>query len=151
MKKIISVILFALFLLTGLVAYSQNTERFPMVRQRIIQAKLHEIKVQLKLDQTTFDQFRPVYLKYEREISAIDFRNLARLMKVDADSLSSEEADQMIVNQLETARKLISIREKYYKEFRTVLTPQQIIILYQTEAELRKKVMQEMKRRMMSR
>jgi len=151
MKKIVSVILFALFLFTGFVASSQNPERFPMVRQRIIQAKLHEIKVQLKLDQTIFDQFRPIYLKYEREISSIDFRNLARMMRVNADSISSEEADQMIVNQLETARKLISIREKYYKEFKTILTPQQIIILYQTEAELRKKVMQELKRRMMSR
>jgi hypothetical protein len=57
----------------------------------------------------------------------------------------------LIVNQLETAKKLIAIREKYYKEFRTVLTPQQIIKLYQTEAELRKKVMQELKRRIMSR
>jgi hypothetical protein len=55
------------------------------------------------------------------------------------------------VNQLETAKKLISIREKYYKEFRTVITPQQIIKIYQTEAELRKKVMQEIKRRMMNR
>lgn len=151
MKNIFSILLVSLNLLTGFVAESQNPERFPMVRQRIIQAKLHEIKVQLKLDQTTFDQFRPVYLKYEREISAIDFRNLARLMKVDADSLSSEEADRLVVNQMETARKLISIREKYYKEFRTVLSPQQIIKLYQTEADLRKKVMQEMKRRMMSR
>jgi hypothetical protein len=151
MKKIVSFILFALFLLSVFAASSQNQERFPLVRQRIIQAKLHEIKVQLKLDQTTFDQFRPVYLKYEREISSIDFRNLARMMKVDADSLTSEEADMMIINQLEAARKLISIREKYYKEFRTALTPQQIIILYQTEAALRKKVMQEMKRRMMSR
>jgi type II secretory pathway predicted ATPase ExeA len=76
---------------------------------------------------------------------------MARLTKVDADSLSTEEADLLIVNQLESARKLISIREKYYKEFRTVITPQQIIKLYQTEAELRKKVMQEMKRRMMNR
>ncbi|MDO8930266.1 MAG: hypothetical protein Q7W54_14930, partial [Bacteroidota bacterium] len=90
-------------------------------------------------------------MKYEREVSGIDFRNLARLMKVDADSLSSEEADRLIVSRLETAHKLISIREKYYKEFRTILTPQQIIKLYQTEAELRKKVLQEMKRRMMSR
>lgn len=137
--------------LIGLNAESQNADRFPRLRERIVQAKLNEIQLQLKLDQADFDQFRPVYLKYEREISEIDFRNLARLMKVDADSLSSEEAERLIINQLETAKKLISIREKYYKEFRTVLSPQQIIKLYQTEAELRKKVLQEMKRRMISR
>ncbi|MBA4409168.1 MAG: hypothetical protein Q8S54_19260 [Bacteroidota bacterium] len=151
MKKIVSALLFILTLFSGFDALSQNPDRLPLVHQRMVQAKLREIRFQLNLDQATFEQFRPVYLKYEREISGIDFRNLARMMKVDADSLSSEEADRLVVNQMETARKLISIRERYYKEFRTVLSPQQIIKLYQTEADVRKKVMQEMKRRMMSR
>ena len=138
-------------LCTGFMAESQNKDRFPRLRERIVQAKLREIRLQLKLDQATFDQFRPVYLRYEQEITEIDFRNLARLMKFDADSLSSDEADQMIVNQMETSKKLIAIREKYYKEFRTVISPQKIIKLYQTEGEIRKKVLQEMKRRIISR
>ena len=151
MKNIFSILLVFFTFLTGFIAESQNTERFPRIHERIVQAKLHEIRFQLKLDQATFDQFRPVYLRYEREVSRIDFRDMARLMKVDADSLSAEEADQLIVDQMETSKKLIFIREKYYKEFRTVISPQKIIKLYQTEADLRKKVMQEMKRRMKSR
>jgi Spy/CpxP family protein refolding chaperone len=151
MKNILATLLFVLTLVVSLNVQSQNADRFPMLRERIIQAKLREIKLTLNLDQATFEQFRPIYLKYEREVSGVDFRKLGRLMKVESDSLSTEEADQLIVNQLESARKLINIREKYYKEFRTVITPQQIIKLYQTEAELRKKVMQELKRRMMSR
>lgn len=151
MKKIFSILLFVLTLFVSSNTIAQNTNRFPVLRERIVQAKLREIKLDLKLNQATFEQFRPVYLKYEREVSDIDYRKLARLTRVDADSLSTDEADQMIVNQLETAKKLIAVREKYYKEFRTVLSPQQIIKLYQTEAELRKKVMQELKRRIMSR
>ena len=151
MKNIFSTLIVAFTLFFSLNVQSQNPDRFPLLRERMVQAKMREIRLQLQLDQATYEQFRPIYMKYEREVSTIDFRNLARLMKVDADSLSAEEADQLIVNQLETAGKLISIREKYYKEFRTVLTPQKIIKLYQTEAELRKKVLQEMKRRMMSR
>ena len=72
-------------------------------------------------------------------------------MRVEADSLSVDEANQLIVNQLGSARRLIDLREKYYKEFRTIITPQQIIKLYQTEAEMRKKVTQELKRRLMDR
>lgn len=151
MKTILSTFLFVIALLVSFNVESQNPDRFPKLRERIIQAKLHEIQATLKLDQVKFEEFRPIYLKYEREISGVNFRNMARLTKVDADSLSTEDADQLIVNQLDAARKLISIREKYYKEFRSVLAPQQIIKLYQTEAELRKKVMQEMKRRMMNR
>jgi len=151
MKTILTTLFFVFTLFASLNAESQNPDRFPLLRERMVQAKLREIKLNLKLDQARFDEFRPIYLKYEREVSGVNFRNLAKLTKVDADSLSNEEADQLIVNQLEAAKKLISIREKYYKEFRTVLDPQQIIKLYQTEAELRKKVLQEMKRRMMNR
>jgi hypothetical protein len=151
MKNILSIMLLILTLFVSLNTQSQNPDRFPMLRERIIQAKLREIRLEMKLDQATFQQFQPIYIKYEHEVSEIDFRKLARLMKVDTDSLSAAEADQLIVNQLESARNLIAIREKYYKEFRKVISPQQIIKLYQTEAELRKKVMQELKRRIMSR
>jgi len=148
MKTILSTLLFVLFLFVNMTAKSQNMDRFPRIHERIVQAKLREIKFSLKLDQNKFETFRPIYLKYEREVGGVNFRNIARLTKIDADSLTSEEADLLIVDQLKTAKKLILIREKYYKEFRTVLSPQQIIKLYQTEAELRKKVMQEIKRRM---
>ena len=151
MKTILPTLLFVFTLLVSLNAEAQNPDRFPRLRERITQAKLREIQASLKLDQRKFEEFRPIYLKYEREMSGVNFRNLARFTKVDADSLSTEDADQLILNQLEAAKKLIFIREKYSREFRIVLAPQQIIKLYQTEAELRKKVMQEMKRRMMSR
>jgi len=151
MKTILSTLLLILALAISLTAESQNQQRFPLLQQRMTQAKLREIRISLKLDQARFEAFRPIYLRYEREVSGINVRNLTRLTKIDADSLSTEEADQVIVNQLASARKLISIREKYYKEFRTVIAPQQIIKLYQTEAELRKKVLQEVRRRVMSR
>ena len=151
MKTILSTLLFILLLMAGLDVEGQNPERFPLLRERMTQAKLREIRITLKLDQARFEAFRPIYLRYEREVANINLRNLTRLTKMDADSLSTEEADQLIVNQLASARKLISIREKYYKEFRTVITPQQIIKLYQTEAELRKKVLQEVRRRMLNR
>ena len=151
MRDIISTVLVVFALLTSFASIAQNQAHQPRLHERIVQAKLGEIRRQLKLDEAKYQQFRPVYLKYEWEISGIDFRKLARLMKANPDSLSTEEADQLISDQLRQAKKLIEIREKYYKEFRTVLSPQKIILLYQTEAEMRKKVMNEMKRRKISR
>lgn len=148
MKNIIILVFFVLSFVAGLNAEAQNFDRFPRLRERITQAKLSEIKASLKLDQNTFDRFSPIYNRYEQEVTSIDFRKMGRLMKVDADSLSTSDADELIVNQLTAAKQLVSIREKYYHEFRQVLAPQQIIKLYQTEAELRKKVMQELKRRL---
>jgi hypothetical protein len=151
MKNIFILLLLLSTLFTGFDSVAQNSNRFPALRERIAQAKLREIRFQLKLNQPAFERFRPIYLRYEREIAQIDFLKQARLMKADTDSLSAEEADQLIIGQLENAKRLVNIREKYYMEFRTVISPQQIIKLYQTEAELRKKVMQEMRKRMMNR
>jgi len=146
MKKISALLLF-LLLLINVNAKSQAEARFPLMRERIMQAKLREIKYRLNIDQKTFDNFRPIYLKYNQELSGIDFFKLGRLMKINSDSISAEQAEQMISKQIESARKILSIREKYYKEFKTVLSPQQILKLYQTEAEIRNKVMAELKRR----
>jgi len=147
MKNIIAFVIFITTFLVGLNVEAQNAGQFPRLRERIAQAKLREIKASLQLDEPTFSRFSPIYLQYEKEVTSIDFRKMGRLMKVDADSLSVNEADDLIVNQLSAAKQLILIREKYYHEFRKVISPQQIIKLYQTEAELRKKVMQELKRR----
>ena len=68
-------------------------------------------------------------------------------MQVNPDSLSPEEAEKMIMAQISQTRKMVDLREKYYTRFKTVLSPQQIIKLYQTEAAIRRKVMNEIRRR----
>jgi Spy/CpxP family protein refolding chaperone len=93
------------------------------------------------------DKFRPVYIQYEKEIAGLNVRGQERLMRSNTDSLSSEEAERLVLAQLNNAKKMLEIREKYYYKFKSVLTPQQIIKLYQTEAEIRRKVMQELRRR----
>lgn len=145
MKKIFY-ILIILFSFTGN-ANIQAQNRFPLLRERINQAKLREIRLRLALDQETFQKFRPIYLRYEDEIASLDVRKISGLMRINADSLTTEQADQLFAAQIEVAKRMIVIREKYFKEFRTVLKPQQIIKIFQTEAELRKKVMSEIKRR----
>ncbi|MEI6276659.1 MAG: hypothetical protein WCP08_11755 [Prolixibacteraceae bacterium] len=147
MKNLITVLIFAIALVSGFQGKAQNLNRNPNLRERMAHARMNEIQMKFKLDQATFDHFRPIYLKYENEISGIDFRKMAKLLKVDPDSISAADAETLIMNQLESAKKIISLREKYYKEFRTILTPQQIVKLYQIEAELRKEVTEEIKNR----
>ena len=143
MKNIIKSLVFVSIIFAGLNVRSQNINRFPRLKERIERAKLNEIQLKFKLDSSTFDHFRPIYLKYENEISSIDFRKMAKLMKVNPDSLSATDAELLINDQLQSAKKIIRLREKYYKEFRTALSPQQILKLYQIEAELRKEIGQE--------
>ena len=147
MKYLTHLLLLFFILFSSVYSQSQSLANYPILNKRIVEAKLREIRISLKLDQTTFDHLRPVYEKYESEVSEIDFKKLNKLLKIDAESLSSEEADRLILHQIQIAKRMLEVREKYYKEFKSVLTPQQIIKLYQTEAELRIKVMQELKNR----
>jgi hypothetical protein len=131
--------------ITGLNA--QVRGRMPLLRERILRVKLVEIQKVLQLDQTALDRFKPIYASYEKEMAGINFQGLGGFMRVDPDSLTGEEAEKMVLQQMENTRKTLALREKYYYEFKTVLTPQQIIRLYQVETEIRQKVMREFRRR----
>jgi len=147
MKTIMRFFILLMLSVLSLGAQSQNTMRIPSFRERILQAKLVEIRRSLNLDQATMQHFRPIYIQYEKEISEVNINNQVRLMRANYDSLTSEEAERLVIMQLENAKKLIEIREKYYYKFKNVLTSQQIVKLYQTEAAIRQKVMQELRRR----
>lgn len=146
-NSIITLVFIIAIMLQGINMQAQNASKSKPVRDRLIQAKHQAIKRNLNLDKETFVKFRNLYVRYERELARIDYKNQTRLMNVNADSLSREEADLLITSQLKNARKIVNIRERYYKEFSSLLTPNQIIKLYQTEADIRNKVMAERKRR----
>lgn len=145
--KRITVIFFLLLMTAGTSVQSQQVNRNQLLRQRIEQAKLRQIRQNLQMDEATFVQFRPLYLRYERALANLDFRSQNRILKVQADSLSVEEADRLILAQWARAKQLTNIRERFYTEFRKILTAQQLVKLYQTEAEIRKNVMAELGKR----
>jgi len=147
MKRIAVFLIFFLLLLAGTMVQSQQVNRNQLLRQRIELAKLRQIRQNLQLDEVTFVQFRPLYLRYERAIANIDFRSQNRILKVQADSLSTLEADQLILAQWARAKQLANIRERAYTEFRRILTAQQLVKLYQAETEIRKNVMAELGKR----
>jgi len=146
MKRIYSIVLL-LMLFTCLSLQAQNMNRNQLLRQRIELAKLRQIRQNLQLDEATFVQFRPMYLRYERTLANIDFKSQNRILNVTADSLSSQEADELLVAQWSRAKQLIKVRERFYTEFRRILTAQQLIKLYQSETEIRQKVMTEVGKR----
>lgn len=147
MKTQLPILLTAIFCMIFSSIQSQVVKGQPRLRDRIVMAKFNEIRKSLELDQGTAQRLRPVYFRYENEIAGVSKRELGQLMRADPDSLTTMEAETIITTQLENAKKVIAIREKYYRLFKTVLTPQQIVKLYQTEAGMRRKMMQEVRKR----
>jgi len=147
MKSINIIIFLLMFAALSAATQAQNLNRAPQIQKKIVDAKLQEIRRSLDLDQATFDRFRPIYVQYEKEIASVNVRGQERLMRSNADSLTAEEAERLVMVQLQNSKKMLDIREEYYFKFKTILTPQQIVKLYQTEAEIRRKVMLELRRR----
>lgn len=117
------------------------------LRQRFIQIKLNEIGRDLNLTPDRMTELRPIYRNYEMEKNRSRLGLARSLMRVDPDSLSDAEAERLVKTQLENAKRLIEVREKYYDEFRKVLTPREIIKLYQCENDIQRRIAQEFKRR----
>lgn len=149
MKRITTIIVCLILIWTGIEAQQTNDKQ--LLRQRISQAKLSKIQNELNLDETSLKAFRPIFFKYERDMESLKINRGSNLKKIIKDSLSNDEADRLIRNDFINTRLITDIREKYYYEFKKVLTPAQIIKVYQTEADMQRKLMLEYKKRQQSR
>lgn len=128
----------------ALTAQAQDVWNNPRLQERITQAKLAEIQKVLQLSEVKMKALMPIYRHYESELHELI---AGRQLLISPDSLSTEEADKLAMARLDDAVKIGTIRKKYYPEFRTVLTPQQVMKLYQSEAQMRRKIIKEFRRR----
>lgn len=145
MKKFVVLILGILSILPSVIAQKQRAME---MHNRITEMKLVEIQKNLHLDEQTLKNFRPIFLAYEKEMAATRLNRGVNLMKITKDSLSNDEADRLINNEFMNVRLMTDIRQKYYYEFKKVISPNQIIRMYQSEADIQRKMMQEYKKRM---
>lgn len=128
---------------------SAQNQRFPAMRERILNARYNEICIRMKLSREVAEQLRPVFIRYEKEKAGL-FVKLHQ-QRVPADStMTDKQAEEKYLAQLSEAKKLIEIREKYYPEFRAVLSPKQVVHFHRVEMEVNRKMMQQIRKRMNS-
>jgi hypothetical protein len=130
-------------------ALSAQNQRYPAMRERILNARYNEICVRMKLEREKAEQLRPVFMKYEKEKSGLFAEKQWQRVPPDS-TMTDEQAEEKYLAQLAKAKKLIEIREKYYREFRTVLSPKQVVQFHRVEMEVNRKMMQQLKKRMKS-
>ncbi len=148
MKLLLNLLGLALFLWLGLPqAQAQGQRMNADLQQRFSQAKLMQLKNELALSDETAAALKPIYERYEAEMNALPVSRRGNLLRVNPDSLSREEADKLVARQLENAVSISTIRQKYYAEFKTVLSPQQVIKMYQSEAKIKRGVLNEFRKR----
>lgn len=121
-----------------------------MTPEQCVEMRTAVIARQLMLDDATTAKFSAVYKNYLTELRACRFkcnetfgaeRCGARAQMTDA------QIEKCIEKRFATSRRVLDIREKYYKEFKKFLNPRQIQQMYRVEKSVQKKVRKEMQRR----
>lgn len=128
--------------------FSQNPERFPALRERIINVKFDEICRRLELSGSQADKLRPVFRSFEKEKAALMLNNRTGELAFPDSSLTEIKQDELYLERLGKAKKMIELRETYYPKFRTVLTPRQVVQFNRLEMELNKRMLQQMRKRL---
>lgn len=81
------------------------------------------------LDPALAAQFAPVYTNYLKELYAC---RTAKGRK-HTSSLTGEELEKLMKEHFAQSRRTLDVREKYYHEFRKILSPKQIAKVYKIE------------------
>lgn len=150
MKKIIIAIFFlaTLFLPGTLLAQNPGAQA-PIrgrVMERLKEAKWAFLIYRLHLDEQRANKLLPVYEAFEAEKRAI-FRGKGRQILQDNKEMTDEQAEEVMNNKLETARKLLALKEKYKVEFLKVLSPSELLELQRAEQDFALKLQMERQKR----
>ena len=122
--------LLALLFLVSSALYAQQSQRESSrpSRQGLSRVQAAYIAKQLGFDEATTRRFVELYAKQQQEIWALSPRD-----KVTKGVQTDAEAERAIKDYFERSEQLLSIRKKYYQEFRNFLTPQQIERIYKLD------------------
>lgn len=149
-------------LLAAFAVYSQSAfaqEKKRPDKEKIQAMQCNQMVKALMLDDATAAKFTPVYMQYLKELS--DSRiSSPRRPKVKGATVTQEtqktepkpiptdaEVEKAIKDRFAQSRKILDIREKYYNEFRKILSPKQIMKIYQLEKGNAHKLQNEWKKR----
>ena len=122
--------LLALLFLMSSALYAQQSQRESSrpSRQGLSRVQAAYIAKQLGFDEATTRRFVELDAKQQQEIWALSPRD-----KATKGAQTDAEAERAIKDYFERSEQLLSIRKKYYQEFRNFLTPQQIERIYKLD------------------
>ena len=130
--KILSFMLMVLVCAPSASAQRRMTPRKAHVsRHQLASIQAEEIARTMNLDEKTTNKFVTAFCQYKQEVeNTVSKTNSG---PKDRNKMSESEVDAMIRERFNKSRKLVDVREKYYKLYRTFLTPKQIEKVYELE------------------
>jgi hypothetical protein len=110
----------------------------PGIQEILLKASLYEMINSLELNKADADRFSGLYSEYFYEM-----RKAEKKMPRAQGKLTNEEAEQIIRDEFDQAKRLISVREIYYEKFKKILSQVQILQMYEIERNISRKIIRE--------
>lgn len=119
---------------------AKTVRELPNEERKAMMKRLHEeaLLESLKISESHKEAFKTLYGEYYDAQSKIksNFNN-----NFDPETLSNDEAKRKLEESFNLGQKLMDNRREYAKKLQTVLSPQQILKLFQNEGKMRHKVL----------
>lgn len=145
----IKIIVIALALVVCNNVYAQNQGGYPRVRSLLMERQLVEVKKIIVIENRDIPLFDNIYRRYINDLFELN-AGYEGLVPLDSDlsGFTESQIEDIFIRQTEKSKRMLIIKEKYYYEFKNVLTPREIIKLYAVERQILRSVQQEMRDRM---
>jgi hypothetical protein len=149
-KIITNSLILLLALVIAIPSIAQNGARRKKIREQIDAQKVAFITEKLQLTPAEAQQFWPIYNEYEaqRQVIVKEFmgKNLEE-KDLDIETLTDKQALEIADSQIIQAQKMLDLRKKYHAEFKKVLPPKKLLLLYQAERDFKKFMLKEIRQR----
>lgn len=131
-------------------ANEANAGKKHLTEDQIIQKRTEQMERELMLDDAASAKFAPVYSQYlkdKMDCRKIDGKKVEGKKDFKMENKTDAEVDAMIKEQFAQSRKVLEINENYYAKFRNILSPKQVLKIYQSERDLQGKMRMERQNR----
>ena len=126
--------------------------------EQFMERQTNQMVNTLMLDDAAAARFVPVYQNYLKELRECRMMNRRHpssgqgteqkgMKPQPKPVLTDAEVERQIKGRFAQSRRILDVREKYYNEFRKILSPKQIMKIYQTEQNNADKLKKEFDRR----
>lgn len=134
MKQTLHTLLVALLMLAttpALLAQEQGSKQ-RLSREELAEVQARHIASSMTMDKETAEKFVTAYCNFQQELWALS----PRIPQNRRASKTDEEAAKEMEARFDRSKKILGLREKYYKIYSQFLSPQQIRRVYTLERQM---------------
>ena len=111
----------------------------PQERMSLLkQFRQNMVVSELDVPENNQEQFKSLYSEYQEKQNEIKSKFKPN---EDYENMSDEEAKQQLNQSFEVGQQLLDNRKAYSQKFMKVISPQQVLQMYQTEGKMRNKIL----------